>query len=180
MVASNTACTLALNKQEKVLLIDGDFRRPSLLQKFGIEAHDGLSEWLQQERVDLPGIYHLEGPGLWLLPAGPASNKALELLQSAKLPALLEKLGTLFDWIVIDSPPILPLADSSVWARLVDGILLVTRRGTTERRQLLRGVEAIEPKKLIGALLNCSTGSAHSDYYYYKPSNSDTSTSERK
>jgi capsular exopolysaccharide synthesis family protein len=180
MIASNLACTLAINKQEKVLLIDGDFRRPSLLEKFGIESQQGLSEWLQEEPVQMPSIYHLEEPGMWLLPSGPAPNMALELLQSARLPVLLERLGKFFDWIVIDSPPILPLADASVWARLVDGILLVARRGTTERRQLLRGVEAIEPKKLIGALLNCSAGSAHSAYYYYKPGSPVANAEESK
>jgi len=66
---------------------------------------------------------------------------------------------------------VLPLGDTSVWTRLADGILLVTRQGTTEKRQLQRGLEAIEPKKLLGALLNCSANTAHSDYYYhYRPS----------
>jgi len=58
------------------------------------------------------------------------------------------------------------LADTSVWARLADGILLVTRQGTAEKRLLQRGLEALEPKKLIGAVLNCSKSSAPSDYYY--------------
>jgi Mrp family chromosome partitioning ATPase len=93
----------------------------------------------------------------------------LELLQSGKLPALMEQLGQWFDWIVIDSPPVLPLADTSVWMRLADGVLLITRQGITEKRQLKRGLEAVEPKKLIGALLNGSTNSSDTDYYYSPP-----------
>jgi Mrp family chromosome partitioning ATPase len=78
----------------------------------------------------------------------------------------MEQLTAWFDWIIIDSPPVLPLADTSVWARLADGILLVTRQGTTDKRHLQRGLEALEPKKVIGAVVNCSTNSANSDYYY--------------
>jgi Mrp family chromosome partitioning ATPase len=78
----------------------------------------------------------------------------------------MDQLATLFDWIIVDSPPILPLADTSVWTRMVDGILLVTRRGVTEKKQLVAGLQALEPEKLIGALLNCSKSSTYSRYYY--------------
>ena len=60
----------------------------------------------------------------------------------------------------------LPLADTSVWSRLCDGVLLVTRRGTSEKRQVLRAVDALEPQKLIGAILNSSNNAPHADYYY--------------
>ena len=78
----------------------------------------------------------------------------------------MEELVASFDWIVIDSPPVIPLADTSVWMRLADGIILVARQGITEKKQLQRGLEAIDSQKLIGALLNCSQNSAHSHYYY--------------
>jgi capsular exopolysaccharide synthesis family protein len=167
MIAANLACTLTASTKQKVLLLDGDLRRPSLSQKFAIGSISGLSEWLQDEHSQIPAIYRLEGPGLWLLPAGRASSNALELLQSSRLPALMDQLSVWFDWIIIDSPPVLPLADASVWMRYTDGILLVARQGTTEKRQLQKGLEAIEQKKLIGALLNCSKNAAHSGYYYY-------------
>ena len=80
----------------------------------------------------------------------------------------MEQLTAWFDWIIIDSPPVLPLADTSVWTRLADGILLVTRQGTTQKRQLQRGLEALESKKLIGALLNSSKNSSDNDYYSYR------------
>jgi Mrp family chromosome partitioning ATPase len=107
----------------------------------------------------------LEGLGLWILPAGAAPQNPLELMQSGKLSLLVEQLEAWFDWIVIDSPPVLPLADTSLWSRLADGVLLVTRKGTTEKRQLKRGLEAIEKSKLLGALINSSESAAHSDYY---------------
>ncbi len=171
MVAANLACTLARRAQQRTLLLEGDLRRPSLSQVFGLGSLPGMSEWLQGERGPATSIYHLEGPGFWILPAGSAARNPLELMQSGRLPALMDQLTAWFDWIVIDSPPVLPLADTSLWMRLADGILLVTRQGTTEKKQLQRGLEAIEPKKLVGALLNCATSTAHSDYYYhYRPS----------
>jgi capsular exopolysaccharide synthesis family protein len=165
MVAANLACTLALTTQQKILLLEGDLRRPSLSGKFGLGRNPGLFECLRGERALTKCIYSLKGASLWLLPAGSGQSNPLELLQSSQLSEVVDRLGEWFDWIIIDSPPVLPLGDTSVWARLADGILLVTRQGTTEKRHLQRGIEALEPKKLIGALLNCSQSS--SDYHYY-------------
>src|SRR5271170_5913825 len=163
-VAANLACTLARRKQHKVLLLEGDLRRPTVAQKFGLGKVPGLSEWLRGES-DTMNIYRLEALGLWVLPAGNAPENPLELMQSGKLQPLMDQLTSWFDWIVIDSPPVLPLADTSLWARLADGILLVTRKNVTEKQQLQRGLEALERSKLLGALVNGSTDAAHSDYY---------------
>jgi capsular exopolysaccharide synthesis family protein len=169
MVAANLACILALRTRQKILLLEGDLRRPTFSQTFGLESNPGLCECLQGERALMASIYYLEDAGLWILPAGSAPGNALELLQSGRLPSLMDQLAEWFEWIIIDTPPVLPLADTSVWMRLADGVLLVTRQGTTEKRQLQRGLEAIEPKKLIGALMNCSKNSSHDSYYYRKP-----------
>ena len=163
-VAANLACTLARRKQHKTLLLEGDLRRPTVAQKFGLGKVPGLSEWLRGESESM-NVYRLEALGLWVLPAGSAPENPLELMQSGKLSPLMEQLSAWFDWIVIDSPPVLPLADTSMWARMADGILLVTRRSITEKKQLQRGLEALEPAKLLGALVNSSTDAAHSDYY---------------
>jgi capsular exopolysaccharide synthesis family protein len=167
MVAANLACTLARRTQQKTLLLEGDLRRPSLSQMFGLGEIPGICEWLQGESSPMTSIYQLDGPGLWILPAGSTPGNPLELMQSGRLSALMDQLTAWFDWIIIDSPPVLPLADTSVWTRLADGILLVTRQGTTEKQQLQRGLEALESKKLIGVLLNCSTHTTHGDYYYH-------------
>ena len=170
-VAANLACTLARRKQHKTLLLEGDLRRPTVGEKLGLPKVPGLCEWLSGQ-TESPNIYRLESLGLWVLPAGTAPENPLELMQSGKLPALMDQLSAWFDWIVIDSPPVLPLADASIWSRLADGILLVTRRGTTEKKQLQRGLETIEKSKLLGALVNSSENAAHSDYYqrYTSPS----------
>jgi capsular exopolysaccharide synthesis family protein len=163
-VASNLACTLARRKPHKVLLLDGDLRRPTEASTFGLGGIPGLCEWLSGDTQDV-NLYRLEGLGFWILPAGAAPQNPLELMQSGKLVPLMDRLASWFDWIVIDSPPVLPLADTSIWSRLADGVLLVTRKGVTERRQLKRGLEAIEKSKLLGALVNSSINVAHSDYY---------------
>jgi capsular exopolysaccharide synthesis family protein len=168
-VSANLACTLARRTRLRTLLLEGDVRRPSLSQLFGVGTHPGLCECLQGDRKLVNSVYYLEDPGVWFLPAGSAPNHPLELLQSGRLAATMDQLTAWFDWIIIDSPPVMPLADTSVWMRQADGILLVLRQGTTEKSQLKSGLEAIERKKLIGALLNGSNKPARNDYYYEKP-----------
>jgi capsular exopolysaccharide synthesis family protein len=166
MVAANLACALALTTTQRTVLLEGDVRRPTQSQAFGIGKNPGLCEWLAGDGSLAERIYRLEGPSLWIMPAGNAPSNPLELLQSARLGALLDQLTALFDWVIIDSPPVLPLADTSVWTRVADGVLLVTRQGITEKRQLRKGLEALESNKLIGAVSNCSENSSHSSYYY--------------
>jgi capsular exopolysaccharide synthesis family protein len=164
-VSANLATILARRQQPKILLLEGDLRRPSLSKQFGLERIPGLSEWLKGEPRPMKDIYRLEGPNLWFLPAGRPPENPLELMQSGRLSELLNQLSAWFDWIIIDSPPILPLADTSVWARLADGILLVTREGTTKKRMLQRGLQALEQSKLLGAVVNSSANTDHSNYY---------------
>lgn len=166
MVAANLACALALKTQQKILLLEGDVRRPTQSKIFGIQNKLGICEWLRGERRLADCIYGLDGTGIWILPAGFATGNSLELLQSGKLNPMMDQLGEWFDWVVVDSPPILPLADTSVWTSLVDGILLVTRQGITQKRHLKKGLEALGTQKLIGALLNSSKSVSNTDYYY--------------
>ncbi len=178
-VASNLACTLARRKPQKTLLLEGDLRRPNITSRFGLGQLPGLCEWLSGSIPNI-NIYRLENLGVWMLPAGTAPQNPLELMQSGKLSPLMEQLEAWFDWIVIDSPPVLPLADASLWSRLADGILLVTRKGITEKQQLKRGLEAIEKSKLLGALVNSSENAAHSDYYQRYTSPTADSPKEQK
>ena len=166
MVAANLACTLANRRGKKTLLLDGDLRQPTLATRFGLGKIPGICEWLQGESGPTTSIYQVEDTRLWILPAGSTPRNPLELMQSGKLSSLMLQLTTWFDWIVIDSPPLMPLADTSIWMRQADGVLLVARQGVTERDLLKRGLEAMEPSKLLGTVLNASTKTAPSDYYY--------------
>ncbi len=168
LVAANLACTLASGAQQKVLLLEGDVRRPSLAHLFELPNVAGLCDYLKGDRSLTASLYHLEGPGIWFLPAGNKPGSPLELIESPQLPALMGKLNSWFDWIIIDSPPQLPFADTTVWSRVTDGILFVARRGTSEKRKLEKAVEALDRHKLIGAVLNSSNGTVDRDYYYYR------------
>jgi capsular exopolysaccharide synthesis family protein len=169
-VAANLACNLALRTQQKVLLLEGDIRRPTQSKIFGVHMKPGICSWLNGENSLIGSMYRLEGPGIWILPAGMATGNSLDLLQSGRVIPMMEQLTNWFDWVVIDSPPILPLADTSVWTNMADGILLLTRQGVTQKKQLKRGLEALSSQKVIGAVLNSAKSVLASDYYY-RPTN---------
>jgi capsular exopolysaccharide synthesis family protein len=164
LVSANLAGVLARRK-ERVLLIEGDLRRPSLTERFGLSGLGGLAEWLQNTQHTPPNIYHLDGPDLWLMPAGEPPANPLELMQSGRLSQLMTQLAPLFDWVIIDSPPLLPLADTTVWQRFADGTLLVVREGKTQKNALQRGIEILKKGDLLGVVLNGSSNSHHQDYY---------------
>jgi capsular exopolysaccharide synthesis family protein len=169
LVSANLAGVLAQRKH-KVLLIEGDLRRPVLSEQFGLGTLAGLGEWLQSGSQTLSNIYKLEGPGFWLMPAGNPPGNPLELMQSGRLSLLMNQLAGMFDWILVDSPPLLPLADTTVWARLTEGTLLVAREGKTERAQLMQGLEILKKSDLLGVVLNGCSHSDHKNYYQrYSP-----------
>jgi len=174
LIAVNLACTLAAASRQNVLLLEGDMRRPSQREIFQLNPMPGLCEYFRGERSLKDSIYRFEEAGIWFLPAGRAQGNSPELIQFAQLSAMAAQLSQWFDWIVIDSPPILPLADTSVWEKMADGLLLVARRGITSKRKLKRGAEAVDQKKLIGTILNSSTRSTDEDYYYYQRPSTDS------
>lgn len=169
LVSANLAGVLARRK-EKVLLIEGDMRRPTLAQQFGLGRLAGLAEWLQSKQSAPSNIYKLGGPGFWFMPAGDPPANPLELMQSGRLSQLMTQLSTLFDWIIVDSPPLLPLADTTVWARLTEGTLLVTREGKTQKAALQRGLEILKKSDLLGVVLNGCSQSDKNYYQRYAPS----------
>jgi capsular exopolysaccharide synthesis family protein len=160
MVSANLAISLAQRKPQKVLLLEGDLRRPALSARFGLGKISGLSEWLEGSQDAAGSIYHLEEAGFWLLPAGNPPGNPLELLQSGRLVEIMDQLTDWFDWILIDSPPVSPLADTNIWMRSADSILMVAREGMTQKRQLQRGLQELEQSKLLGVVLNSSTNRA--------------------
>jgi len=169
LVSANLAGALA-QRSQKVLLIEGDLRRPTLAQQFSLGRLAGLGEWLKGDRHAITNIYRLDGPGFWLMPAGDPPANPLELMQSGSLSQLMDRLAPVFDWIIVDSPPLLPLADTTVWARMTDGTLLVTREGVTEKRSLQRGLEILKKSDLLGVVLNgCSSADNENYYQRYSP-----------
>ena len=171
LVAANIAFTLA-RRQPKVLLIDGDLRKSSLPKTLGVASDlPGLSEWLRDSTREFGNIVRLDKNGPYFLPPGSTPENPLELMQVPRFGRLLEQLSRTFDWVVIDSPPILPLGDTTVWAKACEGILIVTREGITQKQHLKRGIEALGTTKIIGSVLNgCSTVDHKYYYSHYNPS----------
>ena len=166
LVAGNLACSLARSDQQRTILIEGDLRRPTLCSLLGVETSNGLAEYLEGKCAIAEAIYFVESVGVWLLPAGHSTANPQDLMKSERLALLIDEVSTWFEWVVIDSPPVLPLADTSVWMRIADGILLTARQGKTVKKALKSCVEALETEKIIGAVLNSARIPEHADYYY--------------
>jgi protein-tyrosine kinase len=171
-VSANLAIAFAHRHVQKILLLDGDLRRPALAQQFGLGHLPGICEWLQGHGSVDGNIYHLKNAGFWFLPAGNTPDNPLELMQSVRLPQLFDELARHFDWIIIDSPPLLPLGDTSVWIRAADGMLLVVREGKSQVSQINAGMQAVRPKNLLGVVLNSCSSVDRSNYYQRYYSNS--------
>ena len=180
LIASNLALNQSRSKVLNTVLIDGDLRRPELGRRFGFGRNlAGLSEVLRGERQLSEVVYKLEGTGLWFIPAGVTPENPIEVMQSGRLQQLLEQLETFFDWVIIDTPPVFPLADTPLWMKLADGVLLVTREGVCEKKQLERTVEILDRATMLGVIVN-SCDSNEQKYYYarYGPAaNGDESSS---
>ena len=166
LVAANLALNQARSKVLKTLLVDGDLRRPALAERFGFDRSlPGLSECLRGERKIEAAVYKISGSGLWFLPAGRATENPLELMQAGRLPELLDHLGTFFDWIIIDTPPVTPVADAAFWMKLADGVLLVIREGTSERKIIEKAMNSFDRSTLLGVVVNDCSSSERKDYY---------------
>ncbi len=152
-IASSLAITMAKQTNTRVLLVDGNLRHPSLDSMLGAPAERGLGEWWTTQQPISSFIYRLDELRLWYLPAG-SVEKTMELLNSPRLVQVFAQLAGGFDWVIIDSPAILPFADANLWLRLADAMLLVVRAGVTPRKMIFQALDALDDPKLLGCVLN--------------------------
>jgi len=168
LVAMNLAVCLAKHTDERILLLEGDLRKPMLGDHLGIKSLPGVGQWWAS--VDEPihkFIYRFDDLQLWILPAGSAPEDPVNILQSSRFLELYKHLSTCFDWIIIDAPPLLPMADVSFWSRQADGLLLVVREGTTPKTILQKGLDTLDNPKVIGVVLNDAHQVESSYYHHY-------------
>ena len=168
LVAANLAVSLSLGVEHTVLLVDADFRRPSLQSYFGLDHAPGLTDYLLLD-TDLPEC--LVNPGierLVLLPVGTPVQNSSEVLGSPKMLSLAKELKTRYpDRLVIyDLPPLLTGDDSLVFLPQLDGCMLVVEERKTRAQELQRALDLLQDAKLIGTILNKSQ-SENTDHYYY-------------
>ena len=166
VVAANLALTLARRAGERVLLIEADLRRPTVSALFSSTQLRGIGEWNDGKLALEDSLYQIRDLPVWLLAAGHPIDEPLPLLESGRFVKMLEAVSQHFDWIVMDATPMLPMADSTSIARLVDGVLVVVRDGYTRKKVLNKALETIDKNKLLGVVFNQATSSSLNDSYY--------------
>lgn len=164
-VAANLAVTLAKYTGSKTLLIEGDLHRPTLASMFGLKGLQGLSDWWAGRNQDLARyLLRITGTALWFLPAGEASDRPSDILRSSQLAEGFAQLARRFDWVIVDSTPMLPVIDANLWSRLVDGTLLVIREGVAPLKALKNGLKSLDNPKLVGVVINEASEFDQVDY----------------
>jgi capsular exopolysaccharide synthesis family protein len=169
LTATNVALTLSESYHRRVLLIDGDLRRPALAEVFQVPNVFGLTEVLTsvpERRVSLIQI----SPQLSLLPAGAPIPDPMSALTSDRMKHLLAEAAAGFDWVIIDTPPVGVLTDAKLLAAMVDGALLIVRAGKTKVELVQKAIAAVGRARILGVVLNraAETSSDHDSYYAYQ------------
>jgi protein-tyrosine kinase len=157
----------------RALLIDADLRNPQLHNQFGAEIGPGLGDYLREEADEYSIIQRGPMENLFLIPAGRISPDPAELLSNGRIKTLLHRLEPLFDWIIIDTPPAVPVSDAAMLANHCDGVLLVVRSNSTPIDAARRARAEFTGRNVVGVVLNGITAemSPYMQYYYsaYSP-----------
>lgn len=167
-VTLNLAQAIARQHERSALLIDADLRCSRLHVPMGAPSSPGLADLLQGEADEFSIIQADVKNNLFFIPAGkPVSNPA-ELLSNIRLRGLLDRLAPVFDWIIIDAPPVLPVSDAGILAGLCDGVLFVVQAGSTAFDLAQIACQDFREKNLLGVVLNrVEEGAAYGPYAYY-------------
>jgi len=163
--AANLALTMAQEFQQRVLLIDADLRRPSIHRLFGIAETPGLSDVLMGGATLDDALVTVRDHRLTLLPSGIIPMHPAELLGSTTMRRVLDTLRTRFDRILIDMPPVAPLADVAIASTMADGVLMIVRAGVTPKPAIERALSGLDMSKVLGLVLN-DAGQASAAYGY--------------
>jgi polysaccharide biosynthesis transport protein len=173
-LSMNLAATF-VQQGRTVLLLEADMRRPAIRASMGLPGRSGLSRMLAGESSENAIFAHPQMPGLYLLPEGSIPAFPSELLESDRMRELLLGLREEFDVIVIDAPPVLPVADARVLSEMADVTVQVVRLGVTTRTALLRAHDLLTAyaRRPVGIVLNAVVegSSAYHEYYGYRDFN---------
>lgn len=164
----NLAQTLFRQTERHVLLIDGDLRSPSLHVSLGAALGPGLSDYLSGGLDEFEVVQRGPRDNFFFIPAGESVAHASELLGNGRLKSLLERLAPAFDWIIIDSPPIIPISDAKVVGEACDGVLMVVKAGSTPFDLAKKACAEFRGKAFLGVVLNRADTSATYGYHYYQ------------
>jgi protein-tyrosine kinase len=177
-ISTNLALSLARHKNSRVLLIDGDMRRYTLHQLLGCESHPGLADYLAgkaslvevmqraEQSADADGTGKPLLPNVTFIAGGNGGDKAADLSGSPKFGELIKLASPHFDWIIVDSSPVLPVSDAVNLARFCDGVLLVARGGITKFPIAQRAQSELKASNVLGFVLNAVQDAPQVGGYY--------------
>lgn len=169
---SFTACNLAVTQSQltdkRVLLADFDFRRPSVDKAFQIPCAPGITDFLLGKARLSDIVRKVGDTQLYIMTAGEAVTNPLELLNLKECKALIDGLRNHFDWVILDSPPLLFAADGNLLSTMCDGTILVVRIGTTTFDSVTRALQSLCENNVLGVVVNGARhGELYSKYSYY-------------
>jgi len=166
--SSNLAQVVVRQHGRRALLIDADLRAPRLHQMLGTTSDPGLSDYLTGKSDEFSIMQRGPLENLFFIPSGTGAADPAELVGNGRLKLLLQRVEPLFDWIIIDSPPAVPVSDASVLAKACDGVLMVVRSNSTPVDLARRARQEFPDEMLIGAVLNGTSEDAlpYARYYY--------------
>jgi capsular exopolysaccharide synthesis family protein len=167
LTAVNLSWLLAQTDGATTLVIDADLRNPCAAAYLGIDSDCGLSEVLTGETKLTQAIVKLNPAGLHILPGGSRRDDVAELLSGPRFSRLLEEARKLFDYIIIDAPPLGMFTDANVLISRADAAVLVVRAGSTRFSVVDRLLEQIPRERMLGVVLNRAEVKMDDGYYYY-------------
>jgi protein-tyrosine kinase len=167
--SSNLAQVLVRQHGRRVLLIDADLRGPRLHLMLGTSSGPGLSDYLKGQSDEFSIMQRGPLENLFFIPSGGEISNPAELVGNGRLKFMMQRVEPLFDWIIIDSPPAVPVSDASLLAKACDGVLLVVRSNVTPFDMARKAREEFPDQALVGVVLNGTRGEdapAYTRYYY--------------
>ena len=167
--SANLAQVMVRQHGRRALLIDADLRGPRLHQMLGAPKGPGLAEYLLGKADEVSVIQRGPMEGLFFIASGECIEDPAEMVASSRLKILLQRVEPVFDWIIIDSPPAIPVSDASVLAKACDGVLMVVRSNSTPSDVARKARMEFPDQMLVGVVLN-GTDRDEADYarYYYE------------
>jgi capsular exopolysaccharide synthesis family protein len=177
--AANLAQVIVRQHGRRVLLIDADLRGPRLHLVLGAPAGPGLSEYLQGKNDEFSIMQQGPMENFFFIPSGVGIEDPAELVGNGRLKMLVQRLESLFDWIIIDSPPAIPVSDASLLATACDGVLMVVRSNSTPADAARKARLEFPEQALVGVVLNgTSEDAAPYARYYYEAYEKKTTTTK--
>lgn len=153
--AVNLGYVLAQDLGKITVLIDGDLKNPSLHSYAAVASEPGLMDLLQGNKPLDRCLHRVGELPLWIMPTGHRADRPLELSKVQQLAGILSELRSRYEYLILDAPPILPLANMNVLGGMADVLALVIRAGSTPRDAVQRSLNSLKPKGQVGVVLTC-------------------------